>query len=117
MTGWTVKALAASLMIATALSYGGTAAPAAGITVAAVQEKLYAGELAPARAALEAQLLQSPQDDQARMALGTIQFLQAIEHMSQSMYRYSLRAPRHDALIPLLPFSHPRKSPSRDAQL
>lgn len=100
-----LKRAIASTILVSALASGGGAASAD--TVSDLQQRLYSGELSAAQDALEAQLSHSPHDDQARMALGTVQFLRAIEHMSQSMYRYGLRSPGRGALIPFFRFPIP----------
>ena len=57
-------------------------------------DRLRAGELKLLEQDLGARLATSPQDDQARFALGTTLFLRTVERLSQNMYRYGLRAPR-----------------------
>jgi hypothetical protein len=59
-----------------------------------MDSRLRAGELKELHAELTAQLGASPTDDQIRFALGGTEFLMAIEHISQSMYRYGLELPR-----------------------
>ena len=53
-------------------------------------ERLQAGELAILEQDLVARLVLAPQDDQARFALGTTQFLRIVEGLSQAMYRHGL---------------------------
>ena len=85
-------------------------------TLKAVQEHLYAGRTAEAAAAAEARLAAAPDDDQARFALGAVQFLQAVEHLGQSFHRHGLASGdsvdlrRHDR--PALP-ARPRAAQSR----
>lgn len=73
------------------LTFGADAETA---TVQLMGERLHAGQLNELHADLAARLGQSPADDQLRFGLGVTEFLMAIEHMSQSMYRYGLEQPR-----------------------
>ncbi len=57
-------------------------------------DRLRAGELQLLETDLTARLSAAPQDDQARFALGTTQFLRTIEGMAQAMYRHGLEPPR-----------------------
>ena len=67
-------------------------APAAlAVPMPPVQSYLDRGDTAAAERAMSAQLLATPGDDQARFSLGTVQFLQAVEHLGQGMYRSGLR--------------------------
>lgn len=62
---------------------------------------LYAGRTADAAAALERMVQAQPEDDQARFALGALQFTQAVERLAQFSYRHGLR----DSLqVMFLPF-------------
>ncbi len=54
---------------------------------------LEAGTLAEGEAALEALLAEDDTNDQARLGLGVIRFLQAIEGLSQGLYKYGLKSP------------------------
>jgi hypothetical protein len=56
-----------------------------------VQNHLYAGRTAEAAAAARGRLADAPDDDQARFALGVVQFLQAVEHLGQALHKYGLR--------------------------
>jgi len=60
--------------------------------MAEVQGNLAAAHLAEAETALRARLAETPTDDQARFALGTVQFLAAVEHLGQGLYRYGLNS-------------------------
>ena len=60
-----------------------------------VEPFLYSGKLRDGAKALEAILDRKPADDQARMSLGAVQFLQTFEHLGTSLYRYGLRTERH----------------------
>jgi hypothetical protein len=44
--------------------------------------------------ALLAQLKKTPKDDNLRYSLGTLQFLQSVEHLTQSLYKYGLEPNR-----------------------
>ncbi len=65
-------------------------------------DRLRAGQLKELKTDLSARLAQAPVDDQIRFALGTTEFLLAVEHLSQSMYRYGLEPP--SGLVGSLPF-------------
>jgi uncharacterized protein (TIGR03000 family) len=68
-----------------------------------VEAYLLKGQLAQGEAALADRLKDFPQDDQARFGLGALQFLRAVEHLGQQMYRYGLRSDRGQQLnIPFL---------------
>jgi hypothetical protein len=56
-------------------------------------EYLAAGTLAEGDAALSAMLAADAANDDARFGLGVIRFVDAIENLSQGLYRYGLRAP------------------------
>lgn len=74
----------------------GGAAPTANADTGTAQlmgERLRAGQLNELHSDLLRRLTQTPADDQARFALGTTEFLLAVEHLSQSMYRYGLEPP------------------------
>lgn len=58
-----------------------------------VEKYLISGDLAKGEAAARKALEKNPKDDQARFGLGTIQFLRAVERMSQNMYRYGVGRP------------------------
>ena len=63
-------------------------------TVQLMDEGLKSGRLAQLEDDLKARLGAIPADDQARFALGATQFLMAVEHLAQAMYRHGLEAPR-----------------------
>jgi hypothetical protein len=65
-------------------------AQAASQFIETVQSHLYAGETTAAAEAAEAALAAGPADDEARFALGAVEFLQAIEHLGQAFHRYGL---------------------------
>jgi hypothetical protein len=62
---------------------------------------LEAGTLAAGDAALSAVLDKDPGNDEARLGLGTIRFIRAVEHLSQGLYRYGLQPPK-SFLIPVV---------------
>jgi hypothetical protein len=63
---------------------------AASELVEAVQTQLHAGESDAAAQAAEERLTSNPDDDEARFALGAVQFFQAIENLGQNFHRYGL---------------------------
>lgn len=68
------------------------------------------GRLAAGEKALTAHLKQQPDDDEARFGLGAIQFVQAVERLSQSLYEYGALGPqsRLGRQIPFLRLAVPR---------
>jgi hypothetical protein len=60
---------------------------------ALVVRHLEAGTLADGASALGAILAGDPGNQEARFGLGAIQFVTAIEHLSQGLYRYGLQSP------------------------
>ena len=80
-------------------------APSHAANLDEVRMHLYAGRIAAAVEAAEAQLALAPADDQARFALGTAQFLQAVERLGQGLHRHGLTT-AGDAVVGLagLPF-------------
>ena len=62
---------------------------------------LEAGTLAEGEAALAAMVDADAANDEARLGLGVIQFIQAIEHLSQGLYRYGLKSPE-SFMVPVL---------------
>ncbi|MFG0334263.1 MAG: hypothetical protein ACF8TS_12935 [Maioricimonas sp. JB049] len=79
-----------------------------------------AARLDEAAAVLQAHLKENEEDAQARFQLGAVQFLQAIEHLAQSHYRYGLlqEASRQIPLlrIPVPPNPKPKKLTYRKAR-
>ncbi len=53
-----------------------------------VEQYLLEGKLAAGERALQEHLREQPRDDEARFGLGTLQFLQAIEQLGQSLHEY-----------------------------
>ena len=80
---------------ALALALTGAAAPAVANEASATAARTFleAGELADGATALAAIVTQNPADQEARFGLGMIRFLQAIERLSQGLYRYGLQSP------------------------
>jgi hypothetical protein len=62
---------------------------------------LEAGTLAAGDTELSAILDKDPANDEARLGLGTIRFVRAVEHLSQGLYRYGLKPPS-SFLIPVM---------------
>ena len=84
-----LTAIFASLLV-------GGIAPIAGAETGTAQlmgDRLRVGQLKELRTDLSARLAQAHADDQIRFALGATEFLLAVEHLSQSMYRYGLEPP------------------------
>lgn len=75
---------------------------------------LQQGKLTEGIKALSKHLEQSPHDDQARFGLGVIQFVRAIEALSQDLHRYGLR--EHKALGNFLPVLRMPVPPNQDPQ-
>ncbi len=85
-----IRTIVTCLFAALAVSGETRGAQAASELVEAVQTALYAGRTVDAAAAAEGRLAEAPDDDQARFALGVVQFLQAVEHLGQSLHRHGL---------------------------
>jgi hypothetical protein len=62
---------------------------------------LEAGTLAEGEAVLAALVAEDPTNADAQFGLGVIRFFQAIEHLSQGLYRYGLQAPQ-SLMVPVL---------------
>lgn len=67
-----------------------------------VEPYLIAGNLAEGEKQVRARLKEQPQDDEARFSLGVVQFLRAVERLSQNLYRYGLRDVGQGLPIPIL---------------
>jgi hypothetical protein len=93
-------------LLAAGLCLCGVAPPASAASelIETVQARLDEGNTAAAAEAAEQQLTAQPGDDEARFALGAVQFLQAIEQMGQSLYRYGLNNGERTAALSGLPF-------------
>lgn len=68
-----------------------------------IERYLTAGKLSDGKKALLTHLEKQPKDDQARFGLGTLEFLQSVEHLGQSLYRYGALGPE-SRLTRLIPF-------------
>ena len=55
-----------------------------------VEPYLITGKLSDGQTALEKHLAANPNDDQARFGLGVLQFMQSVEHLSQSWYQFGI---------------------------
>ena len=98
------------LLVLAALFSGVMAAAAVAETGTAqlMREHLRGGQLEELRKDLANRLEQAPADDELRFGLGATQFLIAIEHMSQFMYRHGLEQPRGlQGAVPFLRFPLP----------
>lgn len=78
------------IAIGAALAIWSGGAVASSDVIEKVQNHLYAGQTAEAAAVARGRLAEAPGDDQARFALGAIQFLQSVEHLGQALHRYGL---------------------------
>ena len=76
----------ASILVA--LVFPAVSVRAADEAVQLVEQHFQAGTLAAGEMALETLLKKDPRDDQARFALGTLQFVRSVEGLSQSLYRH-----------------------------
>ena len=70
------------------------------------EKHLQSGTLADGETALAAHIKQQPKDDQARFALGTIQFLRSVEGFSQSLYKHGFLAKVRQVAPFLIPGEH-----------
>jgi hypothetical protein len=61
-----------------------------------VQGLLYGGRTGAAAAAAQARLDEAPGDDQARLLLGAVEFLQSVERLGQAFHRYGLGSTYED---------------------
>src|SRR5258708_4661381 len=62
---------------------------------------LEAGTLSAGETELSALIDKDPANDEARLGLGTLRFVRAVEHLSQGLYRYGLKPPT-SFLIPVV---------------
>lgn len=67
----------------------------------ATVKALESGALAAGADSLSAMIASDPANADARFGLGMIRFVQAVEHLSQGLYRYGLQAP-HSFLMPIV---------------
>ena len=78
------------------------ASPAHAQDAAALAERhLYGGTLAQGEAELSSIVLQQPRDAAGKFALGSVQFVRAVETLAQSLHRHGLQAPR-SVFVPIL---------------
>jgi len=96
-----IHRLRKSLVLAAALAGASLPALADEAANKIAVDHLYAGTLAAGDTELAAILAADPKNDDARIGLGTIRFVRAIETLSQGLYRYGLKTPR-SFLIPIL---------------
>lgn len=96
-----IHRLRKSLVLAAALAGASLPALADEAANKIAVDHLYAGTLAAGDTELAAILAADPKNDDARIGLGTIRFVRAIENLSQGLYRYGLKTPR-SFLIPIL---------------
>lgn len=96
-----IQRLRKSLVLAAALAGASLPALADEAANKIAVDHLYAGTLAAGDTELAAILAADPKNDDARIGLGTIRFVRAIETLSQGLYRYGLKTPR-SFLIPIL---------------
>jgi hypothetical protein len=95
-----------SATLATVLLCSATVASAAGPDV---ETFLAEGRLADGQRELTKFLAEHPDDDQARLGLGAIQMVRAVEHLAQSLHRYGALSDetRLRVQVPLLPLPVP----------
>lgn len=96
-----IPRLRMSLALAAALACASIPAHADEAANKIAVEHLYAGTLAAGDTELAAILAADPANDDARIGLGTIRFVRAIENLSQGLYRYGLKTPR-SFMMPIL---------------
>src|SRR5689334_2088133 len=99
-----------------ALAAGGGQAQAASQLVESVQTHLYAGETAAAADVAAAAIAADSSDDEARFALGAVQFLQAIENLGRAFHRYGLSNGDSVGGLAGLPFFRLPVPPNPDPQ-
>lgn len=68
----------------------------------AVEAYLTSGKLADGEGELTKQLAADPKNDEARFGLGMLQFLQAVEHLAQSLYHYGLQDAARNSPVPIV---------------
>jgi len=65
-----------------------------------VEKYLLSGNFSQGEQDLKAHLETNPKDDQARLGLGTLQFMQSLDHLSKSWYRYGINSNTRNAILP-----------------
>ncbi len=83
-------AIGAALSVAVLTSAPASASEA---SARAARAALETGELADGALSLQRAIGNDSADQEARLGLGMIRFVQAVEHLSQGLYRYGLEAP------------------------
>src|SRR5262249_29595479 len=76
-------------------------------------QHLYAGKIAAGVVELQQRVAADAADREARFGLGMLQFMRAVEHLGQGLYRYGLHAPRA-LVLPVLRLpvpSNPKPDP------
>jgi hypothetical protein len=68
---------------------------------ATARRNIEAGSFAAGDAELSATVAADPSNNDARMGLGAIRFLAAVEHLTQGLYKYGLSSPR-SFIVPIL---------------
>jgi hypothetical protein len=86
----------AAIISGLALAFATVSGPARADFVSDYRTYLGKGQTEAAAAHAEARLSEMPEDAQAQFALGSAQFLLAVEHLAQGLHRYGLR-PEYDA--------------------
>src|SRR6266567_7771055 len=74
-----------------------------------VEEFLLAGKLADAQKMLSDQLQANAGDEQSRFELGLVQFLRAVETLSQNLYRYGARSELGGGAMPFIQALNPNE--------
>jgi hypothetical protein len=100
---WLIAGRLARMAPAILLTFAATGLPARADEAAnnAAVAHLEAGTLAAGDTELAAMLAADPSNDDARMGLGTIRFVRAVENLSQGLYRYGLEPP-NSFLVPII---------------
>ncbi len=65
-----------------------------------VEKYLLTGKFSQGERDLKVHLEKHPKDDQARLGLGTLQFMQSLDHLSKSWYRYGINGNTRNAILP-----------------
>lgn len=93
-----------AVFIAASITAAFVAAPATADEAAnrAAIAHLEAGTLAAGEAELADILAADAANDDARMGLGVIRFVRAVETLSQGLYRYGLQSPQRSMMVPVL---------------
>ena len=65
-----------------------------------VEKYLLSGNFSQGEKDLKAHLEKAPNDDQARLGLGTLQFMQSLDHLSKSWHRYGINSSTRNAILP-----------------